>query len=143
MPIIYLGFGSNLGDRRHNIEQALKMLPEYGIAPRKCSTIIETAPVGGPPQGPYLNGVLQADTNLSPTALLTRLKHIEQRLGRTFTGRNGPRVIDLDILLYDDMVVEEEGLVIPHPRMTLREFVMLPLTEIAPELVEKIRNAAN
>ncbi|MBZ0167729.1 MAG: 2-amino-4-hydroxy-6-hydroxymethyldihydropteridine diphosphokinase, partial [Candidatus Omnitrophica bacterium] len=112
MPIIYVGIGSNLGDRRHNIEQALEMLPENGICVRRCSTIIETAPVGGPPQGLYLNAVLEAETHLPPPELLTRLKSIEQRLGRTFTGRNGPRVIDLDILLYDDMVLEEQGLVI-------------------------------
>ena len=119
------------------IERALELLPVYAVRVRKCSTIIESEPAGGPPQDPYLNAVVAVETDLSPQELLSTVKKIEKLIGRTPTVVNGPRVIDLDILLYNDKVVQEHNLTIPHPRMFERSFVTGPLEEIAPGLVEK------
>lgn len=119
---------------------AIRRLEDNNIRIRKRSSLIETDPVGGPPQGKFLNGVLEAATDLSPENLLKCLKTIEQELGRSATIRNGPRTIDLDILLYDDLRVETEELTIPHPRMKEREFVMRPLNEIDPDLARKLRS---
>jgi len=102
MSTVYLGLGSNLGDRLDNIEQAVASLEDNGILILKQSTIIETEPVGGPPQEKFLNAVVQALTDLAPDKLLTVLKSIEKQQGRVKTVANGPRPIDLDILLYDD-----------------------------------------
>jgi 2-amino-4-hydroxy-6-hydroxymethyldihydropteridine diphosphokinase len=98
------------------------------------SAIIETAPVGGPPQGSFLNGVVEIETTLSPKDILTSLQEIENALGRVRTKRWGPRTIDLDILLYGDEVIGEPDLVIPHPMMHERAFVLKPLAEIAPDV---------
>ena len=103
------------------------------------ATIIETAPVGGPPQDPYLNTVIEVDTSRSPRELLAALKAIERQLGRVASGeRWGPRPIDLDVLLYDDRIVEEPDLKIPHERMHERRFVLEPLLQLAPELVHPV-----
>lgn len=99
----------------------------------KISSIIETHALGGPLQGPYLNCVIEIQTTLSPYELLKRLQKIEVDLGRIRTIKNGPRTIDLDILLYGDIQIKEESLCIPHPCMFQREFVMKPLMEIAPD----------
>ena len=130
MAIVYLGLGSNLGDRAKNIHEAVRLLDEAGVRTVRLSTLIETDPVGGPPQGLFLNAALKAETSLSPEALLRMVNAVEARLGRVRTVRNGPRTIDIDILRYDDLIVDTAELVIPHPRMGEREFVLRPLREI-------------
>ena len=135
MPTAYIGIGSNSGDRRKNIDKAIGILGNFeSVMVRKISSIYETKPVGGPTQGDYLNGVIEVTTELSPYELLKRLNDIESSLGRVRTERNGPREIDLDILIYDDLSINDGVLVIPHPRIAEREFVLQGLKEIAPEL---------
>lgn len=134
MSIVYIGIGSNLGNRKKNIETAFSILEERGIHILKISSLIETDPLDGPAQEKFLNAVIKTETYLSPQELLTQLKSIEKRLGRVPTVRNGPRTIDLDILLYDQLTLNTSQLTIPHPRMFLRDFVMTPLKEIAPEM---------
>ncbi len=130
MPVVYLGLGSNLGDRRRNIRDAVKLLEASGVALLKLSSVIETAPVGGPPQGLFLNAVMKGETSLEPLALLDCAQEVESQLGRVRTVKNGPRTIDIDILRYDALVMDTPRLVIPHPRMQERDFVMLPLQEV-------------
>jgi len=130
MPIVYLGLGSNLGDRARNIHEAVRLLGEAGVMPVVLSSIIETDPVGGPPQGLFLNAVLKAETSLPPLGLLKAVHAVELVLGRVRTVINGARTIDVDILLYDQVMLNTPELVIPHPRMREREFVMRPLREI-------------
>ncbi len=130
MAIVYLGIGSNMGERRRFIDQAFSLLAKEGVEVLLRSSLIETDPVGGLPQGRFLNGVVKARTDWPPEELLKRLKAIERRLGRKPTVRNGPRPIDLDILLYDDLTIRLPHLVIPHPRMHERAFVLIPLYEI-------------
>ncbi|MCS7248671.1 MAG: 2-amino-4-hydroxy-6-hydroxymethyldihydropteridine diphosphokinase [Anaerolineales bacterium] len=132
--VIYLAFGSNLGDRMGYLRQALHSLPP-AVEVEACSAVYETPPWGIVEQPVFYNQVVRAVTDLSPQQLLTFLKHIEQRLGRTETVRNGPRVIDIDILFYDDIELTTPELEIPHPRIEGRAFVWVPLAEIAPELV--------
>lgn len=103
-------------------------------AVKKVSTIIETDPVGYSRQGKFLNCVAEIETDLSPHALLNAINDIERDLGRTRSVKNGPRTIDLDILLYDNITLNDEDLKIPHPGLTDRQFVMIPLREIAPHL---------
>jgi 2-amino-4-hydroxy-6-hydroxymethyldihydropteridine diphosphokinase len=128
--LVYLGLGSNLGNRLKNLLRAIELLkPE--VLPGKVSSIYETAPWGYKEQPEFLNCVVKAKTNLEPLALLEKLKSIESDLGREPSFRYGPRVIDLDILLYDDQVFSSPLLTIPHPRILERAFVLLPLAEIA------------
>jgi len=135
MTTVYLGLGSNLGDRRRNLEAALDALRAHPqIAVSAVSAFLETDPVGGPPgQDKFLNAAAEIETDLAPEALLEELKRVERALGRTPGPRWGPREIDLDILLYGEEVLETEALVIPHPRMRERRFVLAPLAEIAPD----------
>ncbi|MDD5196332.1 MAG: 2-amino-4-hydroxy-6-hydroxymethyldihydropteridine diphosphokinase [Candidatus Omnitrophica bacterium] len=132
MEICYLGVGSNLGNRRLSIKQAvsrINLLENTRVL--KKSAFIQTAPVGGPAGQPkFLNAALKIRTGFAPLRLLKELKIIEKGLGRTKGVRNAPRTIDLDILLYGDRVVRTEKLVIPHPRMFVRDFVIKPLSEI-------------
>ncbi|MBU4303548.1 MAG: 2-amino-4-hydroxy-6-hydroxymethyldihydropteridine diphosphokinase [Candidatus Omnitrophica bacterium] len=132
MVICYLGVGSNLGNRRRNIKLAVKKisaLKDTEII--KESKLFEFLPSGGPAGQPnYLNAALRIKTNLSPLNLLKKLKKIENDLGRIPTVRFGPRIIDLDILLYGDRVIRNKALTIPHPRMFNRDFVIKPLTEV-------------
>lgn len=131
MVVCYLGIGSNLGNRRANIKKALDYLKKTkGIKLEKKSWIYETKPIGGPHQGKFLNAAVKIQTSLSPILLLRTLKKIEKTLGRTKTVRFGPRPIDLDILLYGNKIINQKDLVIPHPRMFEREFVLKPLREI-------------
>lgn len=132
MDTCYIGIGSNLGDRQRNIKLAVKKIKALGdTRVIKVSRLIETKPVGGPAgQSNFLNGALKIKTNFPPKRLLKKLKIIEQELGRIRTIRNGPRTIDLDILFYGDRVINTKELIIPHPRMFKREFVMKPLLEI-------------
>ena len=132
MATAYIGLGSNLGDRGENLRRALERL---GAA--RVSTIRETDPVGVTEQPRFLNAVAELETDLPPRALLDRLLEIERDLGRDRESeeRWGPRAIDLDLLLYDDEVIDEPGLTVPHPRLAERRFVLEPLAELAPELV--------
>lgn len=130
----YLGLGGNLGDRQGNLLQALQYL-KGRLDVVALSSFYETEPVGYADQPRFLNAVCEVLTDLEPKALLGLAKWIEQRMGRMPTFRNGPRPIDVDLLLYDDLVLDDEELTIPHPRMHERAFVLVPLAEIAPDLV--------
>ena len=137
---VLLGLGSNLGDRREFIERAARLIDEIeGVELKSISSLIETEPVGGPPQGRYLNGAAELETALEPRDLLARLQEVEAELGRVRKVLNGPRNIDLDILLFGDLVVEAGDLVLPHPRMCERAFVLEPLNEIVPGRVHPIK----
>jgi len=143
MVTCYIAIGSNLGDRQYNINTAIKKIRMLiGTRVKKISRIIETLPQGGPPQGPYLNAVLEIETEFLPYQLLQELQKIESSLGRVRAVKNGPRTIDLDILTYGDLCINEEALCLPHPRILEREFVLLPLREVAPLAVEKFIRAS-
>jgi 2-amino-4-hydroxy-6-hydroxymethyldihydropteridine diphosphokinase len=133
MSKIYLGLGTNLGDKERNLEQALRFLSEK-IAILKKSSFYETAPVGFKDQPWFLNAVIEGETRLPPDGLLRFTQGTESRMKRVRTIVNGPRIIDIDILLYGDEEIETENLTIPHPRMLQRAFVMVPLYEISSEL---------
>jgi 2-amino-4-hydroxy-6-hydroxymethyldihydropteridine diphosphokinase len=129
----YVGLGSNLGDRAAYLLlglSALSRLPKTHLL--RLSPVYETDPVG-PPQPPYLNMVAELETELSPTGLLAEMLRIEKALGRERRERWGPRTLDLDLLLYGDLVLEEEGLSVPHPRFHERAFVLVPLLDLLPE----------
>jgi len=140
MSRVFVGIGSNEGDRLHFISQAIEQLNRVSdVHVTQMAVIMETEPVGGPPQGPYLNTVVELQTTLSPIELLKGLKQIEQQLGRTpSTQRWAPRPIDLDMLLYDDCILQTVSLIIPHPRMHVRRFVLEPLAQLAPELIHPV-----
>ena len=134
----YLGLGSNLGDRTEHLKKALASLCRTGEV-RKVSSLYETEPLGVQDQPGFRNAVALLETTLTPRALLGELKRIEKELGRSPGGlRWGPRVIDVDILSYDDLIFTEEGLTIPHPEMERRRFVLEPLSEIAPGWVHPV-----
>ncbi len=138
MTRVFIGLGANLGERRSTIEAALSTLAETpGVDVRAVSSLKETEPVGVLDQPRFLNGVAEVETSLTPRDLLDLLLGIEASLGRTRAvgTRFGPRVIDLDILLYDDSEIDEPGLTIPHPRLHERRFALEPLAELDPELV--------
>lgn len=134
MTKVYLGLGSNLGNRARNIYVALRRLGDT-IQLDQVSSLYETEPVGFVDQPCFLNLVCGGETDLSPEALLRLAKTIEREMGRKEGLRFGPRVVDIDILLYDDLVADTPRLEIPHPRLHERAFVLVPLNEIAPELV--------
>ena len=129
--------GTNLGDRLSNLRAAIAALAP-DIQGLVESPVYETEPWGYADQPPFLNMVLRAATDLSPRDLLGRLKGIESTLGRVPSFRNGPRLIDLDILFYDDIILDTPPLVIPHPRLHKRAFVLIPLAQIAPGLVHPV-----
>lgn len=133
MATVYLGIGSNVGNREVNCKRAISRLQaEEGVQVVDRSSLYETLPVGGPPQGIFINGVLKLETPLSPREIISILKDIESDMGREEAPPNYPRVLDLDILFYDDAVLKEKELTIPHPRMHERSFVLRGLAEIAP-----------
>ncbi len=134
---VYLGLGSNLGNRQENLDKALDFLSQR-LRVEKISSVYETEPVGNINQPRFLNLVCQAYTRLTPTGLLTLVKGIESKLGRAFSKANAPRPIDIDILFYGDRVIKTSKLVIPHPRLAERAFVLVPLAEIAPDLVHPV-----
>jgi 2-amino-4-hydroxy-6-hydroxymethyldihydropteridine diphosphokinase len=145
---VYLSLGSNLGDRRANLAAALKCLRETpGVHIHKVSRAYRTAPIGVREQPEFLNLAAGVRTTLEPLELLRATKNIERGLGRTLGERWGPRVIDIDILIYEGVAMETEELTLPHPRLTERAFVMVPLAEIAPDLAlpngERARDVAN
>ena len=130
---VYLGLGSNMGNRQDNLDEALEFLSQR-LRVDKVSSVYDTEPVGNPNQPRFLNLVCQVYTTLAPKGLLTLAKGIESKLGRAFGKSNAPRPIDIDILFYGDQVIETPELVIPHPRLAERAFVLVPLAEIAPDL---------
>ncbi len=138
MPIVYIGIGSNLGDRPGNCLKAIELLEAEGLKVTKRSSIHETEPWGMKDQPRFVNMAIEAETDLAPRQLLRLLKKIEDVMGRVGTMKWGPRIIDLDILLYGDMIVQEADLEIPHPLMHEREFVLEPLSEIAPQKVHPV-----
>src|SRR5215211_5826641 len=127
--LVYFGLGSNLGDRAAQLAAAVRGLAVEGVAVRRCSPLYESAPVGPPDQPWYLNAVLEAVTSLAPRELLAAAKAVEAAVGRRPGRRWGPRVVDVDILLYGEQQLDERDpwLTIPHPQMWRRRFVLLPL----------------
>jgi 2-amino-4-hydroxy-6-hydroxymethyldihydropteridine diphosphokinase len=143
LPSACVGLGSNLGDRAAHLEAAIAALSATaGIESVECSSVYETDPVGPPPQGPYLNAAARFETSLGPELLLARLLAIERERGRRRTGeRDGPRTLDLDLLLFGDRRIETPDLVVPHPRLHRRAFVLEPLAEIAGGFVHPLLGA--
>lgn len=136
MSIAFIALGSNLGDRAAHLRDAaiaMDALPGASVVAQ--SQVYETAPMGPPGQGPYLNAAVQLETSLEPDDLLVALRQIEQQHGRQRREKWGPRTLDLDILLYDDRVIDTPGLTIPHPHMHERWFVLQPLCEVAADVV--------
>jgi 2-amino-4-hydroxy-6-hydroxymethyldihydropteridine diphosphokinase len=133
----YIALGSNLGDREANIKKAFDALKER-IQIVKTSSLYETKPMYVEDQGWFLNCTAKIETNLAPEELLKFLKSIEQKLGRKTVKRNGPRTIDLDILFYGDQILKENDLQLPHPKIGERPFVLVPLAEIAPNLIHPV-----
>jgi 2-amino-4-hydroxy-6-hydroxymethyldihydropteridine diphosphokinase len=129
----YIGLGSNVGDRVAHLRAALEALAARGVTVTRVSSLYETDPVG-PPQPDFLNAAAEVSTDLSPADLVRTLKAAEADVGREQRERWGPREIDLDLLLYGDETIDEEGLTVPHPELTHRAFVLVPLIEIAPFL---------
>jgi 2-amino-4-hydroxy-6-hydroxymethyldihydropteridine diphosphokinase len=135
--IVYLALGSNLGDRLANLKQAITSLsPQMEVKAK--SRVYETPPWGYTDQPMFLNQVIKANTYLEFEPLLKHIKRLETALGRKPSFKNGPRLIDLDILFYDDLVLDTPSLVIPHPHVHERGFVLLPLMDIAPDLVHPV-----
>ena len=128
----YLGLGTNIGDREKNLKIALEEISKTANITKK-SSIHETKPEGVKDQGDFLNMAIEIETTMPPTDLFKRLQKIEKTMGRVKTIKNGPRIIDIDILLYEDLKINEPELVIPHPRMHERQFVLKPLSEIKDE----------
>lgn len=139
---VFIGFGSNLGDRVDLCDRAvtlLSLLPHSQLL--AVSSLYEAEPVpdaGAPGDGWFLNGVVQIETDVAPQSLLAVCREIERSLGRDPEHRSGPRTLDLDILLYGDRVIEEQDFLVPHPRLHLRRFVLEPLAELAPTLVHPV-----
>jgi 2-amino-4-hydroxy-6-hydroxymethyldihydropteridine diphosphokinase len=140
MKTVYVSLGSNVGDRERQIAAAIHALGARGIRITRQSSIYSTEPVDVAAQGWFLNCVLEIETDLMPRQLLRAFKEIENELGRRHTIRRGPRVIDLDLLLYGTSVISTPDLEVPHPRMTQRRFVLVPLAEIAPALRHPVEN---
>lgn len=135
MARVFIGLGSNLGDRESNLRAAVVALEDApDVCVQRVSRFIETLPEGGPPQSSYLNAAAELRTELTPRRLLDLLLTVEARQGRVRTERWGPRTLDLDLLLYGDEVVNEPDLRVPHPRMADRTFVLQPLADIAPDV---------
>lgn len=138
MATVYIGIGSNLGDREENCLKALELLAGKNVLIKRRSAFYETEPWGVKDQPRFINMAVEAETDLPPRELLILLKDVERRLGRVEGARWGPRVIDLDILLYNGLVLKEPGLEIPHPLMHERDFVLAPLSEIAPDVIHPV-----
>lgn len=137
MHTVYLGLGTNLGDRRANLQAAIS-----GLAPQVLviseSRVYQTPAWGYQDQPQFLNMALKAETELDPADLLEHVKQLERNLGRRTTFHWGPRLIDIDILFYDDLVLKTDALVVPHPQVQERAFVLLPLADIASDLVHPV-----
>lgn len=137
MATVYLGLGSNLGDRKQNLAAALELISRQVVI-EQVSYIYETEPVGYAEQPLFLNAVCRVSTDLKPGLLLRLAKKIEAELGRKHSFPNAPRPIDIDILFYDDEVLNNKELTIPHPKLAERAFVLVPLAEIAPGIVHPV-----
>ena len=135
---VYISAGSNLGNRKANLEYALQSLTKRGVVPTEMSSYFETEPVGFFEQPWFLNIAIKLETRLAPYELLDLCQEVENSYGRVRNLTKGPRTLDLDILLYDDIVVNQLRLVIPHPRMSERKFVLVPLAQIAPEVLHPV-----
>ena len=136
----YIALGSNLGDRERNLREAVAKLEQApGVRVCRVSALLENPAIGGPADSPpFLNAIAEIQTTLSPEQLLARLLEIERELGRIRAEKWGPRVIDLDLILFGEQVIRSEGLTVPHPRMHVRRFVLQPLAELAPDLIHPI-----
>lgn len=133
MTPVALAFGANLGNPHHQIDQAIHDIIDRKIlTDTKVSTFIQTKPAGGPPQPDYVNAVMTGNTRYDPLSLLQKMQELENQAGRTREIRWGPRTLDIDLLLYNDQIIHTKGLIVPHPRMHVRRFVLEPLAEIAP-----------
>jgi 2-amino-4-hydroxy-6-hydroxymethyldihydropteridine diphosphokinase len=132
--VIFLSLGSNIGDREKNLRAAIAALPELGVKLKKVSSIYETEPVDLLEQPWFLNCVVEGETTVPPAALLKKLRELERQMGSKKVVPRGPRLIDLDILVYSEQTIDSPELQVPHPRMHLRRFVLAPLAEIAAEL---------
>jgi 2-amino-4-hydroxy-6-hydroxymethyldihydropteridine diphosphokinase len=131
----FLSLGSNLGYRKRNMRRAIALLESSGAKILARSSLYQTQPIGYNDQPWFINQVIEVESGLSPWELLGLLQSIEKKMGRTKTHPNGPRLIDLDILLAEETILETEALTIPHPRLAQRNFVLAPLTEIAPNVI--------
>lgn len=138
MATVYIGIGSNIGNREENCEKAARLLLGNGITVTNMSLMIETEPWGVTDQQKFVNMAVEAQTDLGPEELLVVLKKIEFDMGRLPSARWGPRLVDLDILFYDDLVMKMDDLEIPHPYIKERDFVLKPLAEIAPEKMHPV-----
>ncbi len=137
MTRAYLALGSNLGDRLASLQGAVDSLAgAAGVRVDALSRVYETAPVGGPPQDPFLNAVVAIDTDLDPHALLALAQRLERDARRVRGERFGPRTLDVDVLLYGELSLDDPDLTLPHPRMWERGFVLAPLRDVAPHLVD-------
>jgi 2-amino-4-hydroxy-6-hydroxymethyldihydropteridine diphosphokinase len=134
MKTVYLSLGSNVGEREEMLRAALRLLESPGLHVARLSPVYETEPQDVKNQPWFLNLVVEVQTALFPMQLLTRVRKIERELGRKRTVNKGPRSIDIDILLYGESVIDAKDLVVPHPRMTERRFVLQPLADLAPDL---------
>lgn len=136
METVYISYGSNLGDREQNIVRALHLLSRpLSIKVRRLSSLYETEPTDGVGGSTFLNGVVKISTSRNPLELLLFLQSIESQLGRKAVNHSGPRTIDLDMILYGKRVVQTSNLILPHPKMTQRTFVLVPLIEIEPHII--------
>jgi 2-amino-4-hydroxy-6-hydroxymethyldihydropteridine diphosphokinase len=142
MKTIYLSLGSNVGDREANLRAAIAALADAGVRVTRVSSFYETEPVDFLEQPWFLNCVVEAETELEPLALLRALREIESRMGNKKLIAKGPRLIDMDILLYGQEMIDTPELGVPHPRMTKRRFVLVPLAEIVPKLQHPLWNAS-
>ena len=139
MEDVFLGLGSNLGEREENIQGAIDSIDNItGVRVVLSSSLIETEPVGITDQPEFINAAIKTETSLSPQELFSSLVEIEKSMGRVRTIRWGPRIIDIDILLFGGRIIENDYLIIPHPEMTKRSFVLMPLAEIAPEVIHPV-----
>jgi len=141
MSTVYLGIGSNIGDKEENCKEAVRRLSQINdIQIKQQSPLYLTRPAGGPPQEDYINGVIEIRTKILPEDLLAIVKDIEKGMGRVpAEERDHPRIIDIDILFYDDIILNSEELIIPHPRIHERDFVLHGLSKIAPETIHPLR----
>lgn len=138
MKIVYLGLGSNVGDREQFIRAALEALESSGVQVKRLSPLYETEPQGFAAQGWFLNAVAEMETELFPRQLLRRIHAVERGLKRLRTVVNGPRTIDIDILFYGDTAIATRELTVPHPRYSERRFVLAPLADLAPGLRDPV-----
>jgi 2-amino-4-hydroxy-6-hydroxymethyldihydropteridine diphosphokinase len=138
LKTVYLGLGSNVGDREGNIRTALEKLNAAGVKVTRLSPLYETEPQGLAEQSWFLNAVAEVQTELFPLQLLARIQAIERELKRRRTVANGPRTLDIDILLYGDAVIDCKELAVPHPRYRERRFVLAPLADLAPKLRDPV-----